>query len=397
MLQGKTITYSFCITVEVLLASMIAILTAIGQTGLVSLLFAISFIVAFGYTLFDTLERKKMHIGGLLALSCLFSVLYSGIREEATFGFSYFKKLIMFCAFVFLLYYATKADFSVPISLLRALELASLVAGAFLVLSYYVLGNREQMAGGITLGFSNPNFTGMWLLHFFLLGVLFVIRAFDGGSKLRLLYIPILPFLLHLIGLTLARSCLFGVIFFLLSLVLSRLLYKIPRIVTWFVVLFPLVYAVLYLSIVDTEWVRETFSFLVSAGKDLNSRVDIWQASFENFRNAPIFGNYAGLGDGTGQFQLHNTHIDVLCSYGLLSLLLFLKFLSDRIVFVFKHARSFGDRAAVFAFCTVVAVGAFEAAMVAGSMGLNLLTVSFCVFALGSRSGYKRRTEHKGD
>lgn len=371
--------YSTCIGIEVLLASAIAVATAIGQQGLVSLLFALSFVVAFAYVGMDTVNRKKVNIGVYLVLLCFFCVLCNWLIKGNGISFDYVKKLIMFCAFVLLLYYATRPETVISATAARVLEYAPLLASVFLVVSYYFLGKTERRGAAITLGFSNPNFTGMWLLHCFLFVALFVIRAFCGASKWRLLAVPLLPILVSLISETEARGSIVGVIFFLVFLLLGGLFKRIPRAFSFFISLFPIAYALVYLELIDIEWFRETFAFLESEGKTLDSRVGIWQRSFEFFRASPLFGDYFGISGGTGQSQLHNTHIDVLCSYGLFALALFVKFLYDRLVSAFSKAKDLYGNASVFAFCAVIIAGSFEAAIVAGAMGLNLLSVALLV------------------
>lgn len=369
--------FSSCIGIEVILASAIAVATAMGQHSVVSLLFALSFVIAFLYVGMDTVNRRKLNISWFLVLLCVFCVLCNWLIKGNGIGFDYVKKLIMFCAFVFLLYYATRRDTVVSDTTARIIEYAPLAFSLFLVVSYYFLGNNERRGEGLTLGFSNPNFTGMWLLHCFLFVALFIIKVFDGASKWRLLAAPLLPILFSLIQETEARGSVVGVIFFLLLLLLGGLLKRIPRVFSFFIAVFPIVYALVYLELIDIEWFRETFSFLESEGKTLDSRVGIWQRSFEFFRVSPILGDYFGISGGTGQSQLHNTHIDVLCSYGILALLLFVKFLYDRLASVLSKAKGLYGNAAVFAFCAVVIAGSFEAAIVAGAMGLNLLTIAF--------------------
>ncbi|MBO7292975.1 MAG: hypothetical protein J6V07_03470, partial [Clostridia bacterium] len=102
--------FSSCIGIEVILASAIAVATAMGQHSVVSLLFALSFVIAFLYVGMDTVNRRKLNISWFLVLLCVFCVLCNWLIKGNGIGFDYVKKLIMFCAFVFLLYYATRRD-----------------------------------------------------------------------------------------------------------------------------------------------------------------------------------------------------------------------------------------------------------------------------------------------
>jgi len=132
--------------------------------------------------------------------------------------------------------------------------------------------------------------------------------------------------------------------------------------------------------------------FMVSEGKNLTSRVRIWSRALNGFMKHPIFGNYSGLSRGTGQSQMHNTHIDVLASYGIIPFVFFLKILYDRVMQSSRKTTSMYQTAAFSAFCAVVVTGTFEAAMVAGAMGLNLLTVGLLLLA---QNEVQQTTENK--
>lgn len=374
-------TYGICVTIEVVIASAIAILTALGQHRFVSLLFALSFIVAFVFVVLKVFEYNRVNISIILAVLCVINVTINGLQENGTMNFDYYKKVIMFVCFMFLVYYSEQEQDKVPEFLLKIIEILPVIAGTFLVFSYYYMGNTEISARGITLGFSNPNFTGMWLLHFFLYGVLFVLKAFKGGNKLRLLYIPLLFIIYDLIGKTDARSCQIGALSFFGFLLLKPLIQRSPKLSSLIIVVFPIVFSLLYLAVVDQEWFNNIFSFLVSEGKNLNSREGIWVRSFEQYMEHPVFGNYSGISKGTGVSQMHNTHVDVLASYGILPFGMFIKILFDSLVISGRKTTSFYQTAGFASFCAVIVSGTFEAAMVAGAMGLNLLTVGFLLLA----------------
>lgn len=374
-------TFGMCVTIEVIIASAIAILTALGQHTIISLLFAISFIVAFLFVALKIFEQNKVNISIVLAVLCVINVTLNGLQENGRMNFDYYKKVIMFCCFMFLVYYSIQETEEVPAWSLQIIEILPVIAGSFLVFSYYYMGNTERIAEGITLGFTNPNFTGMWLQHFFLYGALFVLKVFQGGSKLRLLYIPVLLIIYNLIPETGARSCQIGSLAFFAFILLKPLMVRSPKLFAIIITLFPVVFAVFYLTFVDHPWFQNAFSFMISEGKNLTSRVSVWTRALNRLAEHPIFGNYSGLSRGTGQSQMHNTHIDVLASYGIIPFVFFLKILYDRVMQSSRKTTSMYQTAAFSAFCAVVVTGTFEAAMVAGAMGLNLLTVGFLVLS----------------
>lgn len=374
-------TFGMCVTIEVVIASEIAILTALGQHSIISLLFALSFIATFVFVFLKILEYNRVNVSIVLAVLCVINVTLNGLQENGRMNFDYYKKVIMFCCFVFLVYYSIQEHDAVPDYLLKIIEVLPVIAGTFLVFSYYYMGNTAIVAQGITLGFTNPNFTGMWLLHFFLYGALFVLKAFRGGSKLRLLYIPVLLVIYNLIPETGARSCQIGALAFFAFILLKPLMTRSPGFFAAIIAVFPLVFAIFYLAFVDQEWFQNMFSFMVSEGKNLTSRVRVWTRALNGLAKHPIFGNYSGLSYGTGQSQMHNTHVDVLASYGIFPFVLFIKILYDRLVRSCRKTTSIYQTAAFGAFCAVIVSGSFEAAMVSGAMGLNLLTVGLLLLA----------------
>jgi len=260
-------TYGICVAIEVVIASAIAVLTALGQHRLISLLFAASFLVAFFFVFLKVFEQNKVNLSIVLVVLCVLNVTLNGLQEYGRMSFDYYKKVIMFCCFVFLVYYSMQETEEVPAWFLQIIEMLPVVAGSFLVFSFYYMGNTERIAEGITLGFTNPNFTGMWLLHFFLYGVLFVLKAFKGGNKLRLLYIPVLVIIFNLIPETGARSCQVGALAFFFFILLKPLMTRSPGFFAAIIAVFPLVFAIFYLAFVDKEWFQNAFYLWFPKGK----------------------------------------------------------------------------------------------------------------------------------
>jgi len=374
--------YPFCISLEICIASTIAVLTFLGAYELVSVLFAVSFLVIIGLAFTYTYRRNVINLAGLMTILCFFNIVINGLTHGGIFSFHYFKKMITACSFVFLMYYTCHNVVTVPEKTVGLIKNIPVILVPVSVVSYYLLSNVQMKAGGITMGFSNPNFAGMWLLHIFLYGMLFVMESFSSGKRGNLIIFPILLLLLNMIFLTRARSCLVGVAFFFLMLPFKSFVCRHNKLFAVIVSLFPIVFALIYLLTVNSHLVRSIFDFLLSTGKTLNSRVGIWTNAFNMFYESPVFGNYAGISDGTGMSQMHNTHVDFLCSYGLIPFAFFIKILYDCLASVGKKVESFSNYAALCAFYSVIVVGSFEAATLSGAMGLNLLTTGFLTMAI---------------
>lgn len=109
----------------------------------------------------------------------------------------------------------------------------------------------------------------------------------------------------------------------------------------------PLLFAGLYMRVVDAPFFARFFSFATAEGKELNSRTDIWEPAFRRFASSPVLGAYCQISDGTGMSQLHNTHVDILVSYGTSVLVL-------------------------AGFICVLLLGIGEAALFSGGLGITL-------------------------
>lgn len=374
------LNFSNCMKWEMFFAASIILFTIAKQGTLVSLCFSMSFIVLLGYSL-----RRATTTGYSLNLVLLIIVSFVNVTvnaltsSEAILCFGYFKKLLMFVSFMLMLNFAQNDD--ITRKAYNIIFKLPCVMAIILVCSFFA-GNTTRYAGGITLGFSNPNFTGMWLMHLFV--YVFLLAYSTRNRTKRLALGTALVIMLWLIYETKARSCLIGLFVFFLLYIMGRLTNDnfAKRPVVWGTAnLFPIVFALVYQSLLNAKWFIDTFSFLVSEGKGLNSRAAVWTPAMRAFSSSPIFGDYCGISQGTGLSQLHNTHLDVLVSYGIVPFILFL-------VALFELSRRITDRKMsgfnYIAFCGFLAViieGTFEAGVVSGAMGLNILTAGLIMLA----------------
>jgi O-antigen ligase len=195
----------------------------------------------------------------------------------------------------------------------------------------------------------------------------------------------LLAMLVYFIVLTEARSALIVMAAFLLFgtwLVFRGKTYR--SLPLWLLILaavFPLIFAGLYLSFVHSDWINQTFSFLVNEGKALTNRVEIWQNAFRAFADSPILGAYSQLSHGKGTFQMHNTHVDILASYGI-SVLIGVCVLLYRSMKA-KNTRITRQTSSLFlaAFIGALSLGIGEAALFSGGIGIYLFVCEFLLLA----------------
>ena len=367
------IDFSTGICIEWLLVLGITTATVFHIPGMVSLLFAASFLVLLIMLIQYFGEKGVSYTLIFLCALSIIDVCINAIMSVGTsFSFSFFKKVIMFiCTMTF--FYAA-SEVKLKDYCYRFMVNVSALIGVIMIISYFLLGNKATIARGITLGFVNPNFASMWLVH---AGLYLIYYAADTKILYRKITAGILCLLcLCLINLTLARSCLVGVaaFLFLMGMRLIDSKWIRSRTLLMLIAIVPLIVVFIYLNVVNEAWFHRTFRFIVSNGKKLNARLDIWQNALSHFYQNIITGDYSGLSSGRGVFQLHNTHIDVLCSYGLVSFCLFIKSYYDVMKKAADNTVDLKQYIALCGFITVLVVGCFEASIVAGSTGLYLLT-----------------------
>lgn len=377
------IVFSKCIAVEIAIASLIVISTALGYSSTVSLLFALSFAIIF---IMGGCTIKSFPLVALtLGILSFTHVIFYGLKADVVFSFDYFKRVIMFVSFILLLSFSAQYGVQISQKTLELIQRMPLVAGIFLAASFFFLGNTHTWGGGgITLGFGNPNAAAMWLTHFVFYGILFVMEI--KTHKSHAIFIPLIGLLFYLLFKTRARSSLLAIAVFVL-LIVMRLL-KI-RIKNWMCALFscfPIIFVFIYLNVIMTETIQKTLSFLVSEGKPLTARFFVWNTGLDIISEYPIFGNYIGLEEKIGFSHMHNTHLDVMCAYGAVPLLLFCYLLYVVLKRMAAEIESSYQYAAFASFVSIIIMGTFEASIVSGSMGMNLLTTGFVVLALSSPS-----------
>lgn len=380
--RGKIqLDFSLCMTIEMVLVAFIVFFTIIGQSSLISMCVSASFLLLFGYTALRIFQKKFDLIVILLIVFAVVNVLLNGLlSRDAQLGFNYFKKVLMFSAFILMLYYA-KAD-KVSDETYQMLKHIPIWMALLLVCSFF-LGNKATYGGGITLGFTNPNFTGMWLLHLLIYVFLFMLQLSHQKWQ-RIFAVALMAVIIWLMMGTKARSSLVGlVIFFLLCYVgkvkKNQKIYK-PWMIG-LIVVSPIILVALYQYLLESQWFLKIFSFMVSEGKELDARLKVWNPAIEILKNNIWFGDYCGISNGTGSSQLHNTHLDVWCSYGLIPFLLFVYFLFQEGKKTVNSASSYYNHCAISGYFSIIITGSFEAAIVAGAMGMNILTIGLILLA----------------
>lgn len=368
---------------EVILAAVVFICNLLQAYSVVSLAFALGFVFLAAYLFLSGITRRTNIVLLLLIVTSLISVIISGaLTNDVTLGFGYFKKLIFF--FSSIIYF--RAVTQVTVKDRTVVWIRRIIMGMmlFLVFDYYVLHNRVMLGRYVTYGFSNPNFTAMWLLHLALF--MFCYMVSSRRLAVKPVYLALFVFLIVIIIPTQNRSCLIVMAFFAVMVLLGLFTrrYRLPRVLLAVLLLVPLLCYLLYRPVINSAAFNQMFSFAVSKGKGLDSRIMIWDYAGTLLKNGGwIIGRYAALHfeNTTGMLQMHNSHLDILVSYGIIPFILFMKLHYDILTAANERVESFGQYVAFCGFLTVVMLGAFEAGIYAGCTSLNFLTGTYLVLA----------------
>jgi len=295
-------------------------------------------------------------------------------------SFLYLRKCVVFSLTLMLLFVVRRMP--VNRKIVMFIITVNVLMGVYYSYSYFLGEGREYLLGTrlLTFKFGNPNFTGMWLAHTFF--AVFMAMVILKRIMLRILLGVLLIILSSFLYETYARTSILAVVFFLImaSFVLLKDRVRLNNIIIAIIIIMPIAAVIAYENFLASNVAVQLEMFTVP-GKMLESREDIWRIGIEMIGRYPITGAYYQISEGSGQSQMHNTHLDVLASYGGIVFILFLIFWTRIIQSINRECNSKFQVLAIIAFLAVIIMGIGEAAFVSGSGGLNILSCSFLVLA----------------
>lgn len=360
-MQKMTIAALCCVLI-------INISTVFSISGISSLAFLLSIAITFVFLVLYILLMRK--ISSVFFFSLVVPVVCV-LSNHLSMSFDYYRKLLLYIvavSYFFLLLY-------VPVNkkTLRWMKVTSYTISILYLLAYFIFDVRTVMAGGITLNFTNPNFAAMWLLCTALIMLVYALRAERSVDKFICYSISV--GLVYLMYLTLARATLIAIAFFLALVIYSKLRnkFRFSKLMLLFILLIPIIASGIYLYMCQNNTIRQVFYFLESEGKTVTSRYWIWTYAVEMIKGSILFGDYFNVTGGTGLSQLHNTHLDILASYGVVSFTLFVAQMYMVLQRLQSEIKSSHQMIAFIGFLSILIAGTFEGALFAGSMGFNYL------------------------
>ena len=166
--------------------------------------------------------------------------------------------------------------------------------------------------------------------------------------------------------------------------------YRISPWILKFVAVFPLIFVWLYLNYVTVLHVKDD-TMMNHEGKSIMSRTHIWNYIFDHLEiHNYIFGNYPML-----QGNVHNSHLAVLASFGVIVAILFVVFLYKVMKSCSENISSYKQAVCLVGFMGTIFIGMAEGALVCGSLGWCIPACTFLCLASVDWSGQNKLNSPK--
>lgn len=360
------------------LAAGMAALQMFGWESLTSMLFYWTFpltVLLWLMTVRKSMTGNDILVGIAVGLATI-CVLADCALSRGEVSFDYGKKAIMF-AMTLLFFGAMSRLWADAGTVQFVLRVADLLTAVFAVM---FLLQREQMylldgvkSEYLSFGFTNPNLATLFLT---MLYMLHLCRMFSDGKWRRGIWAAVLLYFVIETG---SRNALLtAAVFTVWALcVRKKQAVRIGSVAAGIIAWAPLVFGVVYMAGVSSEWVQTVLSFLSGEGKGLDSRVEVWQRAWNAIAASPLLGAYHAISNGTGLSQMHNSHLDMGASYGLIVLVL--------VCVLLQRWLRGGRNAYILGFAGALLLGLGEAAVFSGGLGIYIFAGIFLLLAKGEK------------
>lgn len=390
--------------IETLLVAVIILSTLLLKSEIVSLAFAASFIVLLIEFLKELAENphdSKLTLAIIISLTTLLSVTVNAVSHNNAINFEYIKNALIFIATIIFFNIAADRQMNKKTAY-TVMTIQVVIAGMypfayfFLPMDQTIRYNAFGEAGfsGLYLNFSNPNLTGMWLLQ----SILYMMFGFFFFKKriTKLICVIFAAMDIWLMTLTEARNTLLSLVLFavLVGWVFIKGRNKLSNGFIMFLTVLPGAFVPLYLAFINVIVEKGWLDFLIGKGKSLTSRVEVWNFFFEKIEGEWFFGNYA---EASG--NAHNSYMVVLCSFGIVVLILTVVFLNNIAKRVNFQVTNKYQAIAFTAYFATMFTGFGEGSIFVGCVGIYLSSGTFLILArcdeLSDFSGIERENRSR--
>lgn len=369
------------IALEYILCGVIILATLLQESAIASNAFMMSFLILVVYYLkliFSDAARDFLPLTLLIVAVSFLCICYSSIINYSSFNFDYIKEYLIFLSTVFFIFIIVNSDINLKTS--NAILIFNIFAAYLYPLAYKFFPQSHKY-NDLTLNFSNPNLTAMWILQSVLYAALsvFIIKS----KLLKIIAAVSIPINVFLINETGARNCMIALVLFaaLCAWITIKKSKKFSKSLIFIINIVPIAFVPIYLTYIKSIQERGWFDFLVKEGKSLTSRLVVWQDQLEKIHGLWLTGNYAQASGNA-----HNAHLVLLSSYGILILILVIYFFYKVCINFNDESKSRKNLFALAAFFAVIFMGLGEGALFSGGMGIFVMA---CGFLLLARCDYR--------
>lgn len=361
------------------MVSGIIVATILEMNGLASAMFTMTFFLTVALWLIVADRRiGKLSIFMILIimLSCG-CVLIDAMITDTILSFSYLKKMLMFWST--LVFFATMCEYEPDKSVVDfVFGLNTLIVLSLLAVYYTRTEVAYTWNGRITnyllFRFTNPNTTAAFLSALCMIEIL---AAYTSGKRLqKCMHLVLAGFMVFFVIKTRSRTMLILLLAFLsvvgVIMLFPRLKLKLTGRMAGLIAVIPLIFAAIYMVIIKSNWFNEAFLFLVSKGKELDSRFGLWSIAFDQIKSSPIIGVYSHVVNEQTHSQMHNTHLDVAASYGVPTLIMFIYYLNSLLQTAFSRKEGHTHFLCMVAFSAMLLTGVGEAMLFSGGLGIYI-------------------------
>lgn len=376
--------------IEAILSAIIVFASVLYKGNIVSLAFTASFLVLLVFFViffvkvrFDTITTLLIFSVAISLVNVLSSLLLANKAiafSSLTSYISFACTLIFFCLAVYHKINKKTERFFYQIQMIIALAYP---------FCYYFVTMYTNHTYALAFNFSNPNLAGIFILQSILYMCLGAIRYEEILIKVVFIALAVIDF--WLILKTDSRNVLLSTFVFLAFVVWSfiKQKYSFSNFMLFLFSSAPILFVPIYLFYIEVIIEKGWFSFLVSEGKDLDSRVGVWKSFFSKLGGKWITGNYANaLGNA------HNAQMVILCSFGLVVLILVILFTYKILQKVNKNSKTFYDSCCISAFFAILFMGIGEGALYSGAIGIYILAGSFLFLVNVDEKEMKKTVTH---
>lgn len=377
-----------------LAAGGILVMQTRANNSMVSLLFTLTFALVVGLWVIGAIREITWNDGivFLTIFLALLNVVLNAKFTRTAISLGYLKKYIMF-SFTLLFFQAVHKA-KVDKNTVKFLGLLNSLLVVYLMYFYYTqpvythwMNNR--LVEYATFRFDNPNLAALFLTCLFMGELLQIVQPMEKKTQTAYIWKGVHIFLAYVvmsyIKETKSRNCILVAYLVLAAFAILYIRKRNMRLRGWLsvlVALFPLIFLVIYVSFVETPFIQSMFSFMTSKGKELDTRLSVWLPALQRYYASPIVGAYSEITLGYGPSQLHNSHLELMASYGTATLIA-VSYLIARFIWTPKAPEQKVQTAIRFCFIGMVMLGMGEAAIFSGGLGIYIYAGVFLLLMHG--------------